>query len=169
MLSAFVTGGLARLAVPGPDPMPAWMTITIGLIGSGVGFAVAAATGGDHPYWASISSFLAAVAAVVIYRKTVQKRPVVGPEALRFPRRGIGVEQYRERLNRAGIDPDRIGSPFAPPPAPGTTATVGPQPPTGSTADDPTENPAHYLGLLEELHDTGVLTDDEYTASRTRL
>ena len=108
MLSAFVTGGLARLAVPGPDPMPAWMTITIGLIGSGVGFVVAAATGGNHPYWASISSFLAAVAAVVIYRKTVQKRPVVGPEALRFPRRGIGVQQYRERLNRAGVDPDRL-------------------------------------------------------------
>jgi uncharacterized membrane protein YeaQ/YmgE (transglycosylase-associated protein family) len=108
MLSAFITGGLARLAVPGPDPMPAWMTITIGLIGSGVGFAVAGATGGDHPYWASISSFLAAVAAVVLYRKFVQKRPVVGPEALRFPRRGIGVQEYRERLNRAGVDPDRL-------------------------------------------------------------
>jgi hypothetical protein len=36
-------------------------------------------------------------------------------------------------------------------------------------ADDPTENPAHFLQLLEELHDTGVLTDDEYSAARTRL
>lgn len=108
MLSAFVTGALARLAVPGPDPMPAWMTITIGLIGSVVGFAVAGATGGDHPYWASTSSFLGAVASVVVYRKVVQKRPVVGPEALRFPRRGIGVQQYRERLNRAGVDPDKL-------------------------------------------------------------
>jgi hypothetical protein len=35
--------------------------------------------------------------------------------------------------------------------------------------DHPTENPAHYLGLLEELHDSGVLGDDEYTAARTRL
>jgi uncharacterized membrane protein YeaQ/YmgE (transglycosylase-associated protein family) len=108
MLSAFITGGLARLAVPGPDPMPAWMTIAIGLIGSGAGFAVAGATGGNHPYWASISSFLAAVAAVVLYRKLVQKRPVAGPEALRFPRRGIGVQAYRERLNRAGVDPDKL-------------------------------------------------------------
>ena len=33
----------------------------------------------------------------------------------------------------------------------------------------PTENPAHYLGLLEELHDSGVLDDAKYTASRTRL
>jgi len=37
------------------------------------------------------------------------------------------------------------------------------------SGDHPTENPAHYLGLLEELHDSGVLGDDEYTAARTRL
>ena len=37
------------------------------------------------------------------------------------------------------------------------------------SGDTPTDNPAHYLGLLEELHDTGVLDDDEYTAARTRL
>jgi uncharacterized membrane protein YeaQ/YmgE (transglycosylase-associated protein family) len=106
MLSAFITGGLARLAVPGPDPMPAWMTISIGLFGSAVGFGVAAATHGNHPYTASLSSFGAAVLAVVVYRKLVQKRPVVGAEALRFPRRGIGVKQYRERLSQAGVDPD---------------------------------------------------------------
>jgi hypothetical protein len=45
--------------------------------------------------------------------------------------------------------------------------------PRPATAHDgggePTENPAHYLGLLEELHDTGVLEDDEYTSARTRL
>jgi hypothetical protein len=39
----------------------------------------------------------------------------------------------------------------------------------GADAGEPTENPAHYLGLLEELHDTGVLDDDEYTAARSRL
>jgi hypothetical protein len=37
------------------------------------------------------------------------------------------------------------------------------------SGDSPTDNPAHYLGLLEELHDTGVLDDEEYTAARTRL
>jgi hypothetical protein len=37
------------------------------------------------------------------------------------------------------------------------------------TGGDPTENPAHYLGLLEELHDSGVLEDEEYNAARTRL
>ncbi|MDX6438201.1 MAG: hypothetical protein QOF45_784 [Gaiellaceae bacterium] len=108
MLSAFVTGGLARLAVPGPDPMPAWMTVSIGLLGSAVGFGVAASTNGHQPYLASIASFGTAVLAVVAYRKLVQKRPVVGTEALRFPRRGVGVEQYRARLNQAGVDPDRL-------------------------------------------------------------
>ena len=27
MIFGFITGGLARLAVPGPDPMPAWLTV----------------------------------------------------------------------------------------------------------------------------------------------
>ena len=39
----------------------------------------------------------------------------------------------------------------------------------GEAAGDPTDNPAHYLGLLEELHDSGVLQDGEYTAARLRL
>ena len=31
LISGFVTGALARLAIPGPDPMPIWLTIAIGL------------------------------------------------------------------------------------------------------------------------------------------
>src|SRR5216117_3639156 len=34
MVAGFITGGLARLAVPGPDPMPIWLTVAIGLAGS---------------------------------------------------------------------------------------------------------------------------------------
>ena len=41
--------------------------------------------------------------------------------------------------------------------------------PAPGSVDDPTENPAHYLRLLDELHDHGVLNDDEYTGSRTRF
>ena len=37
VISGFVIGGLARFAVPGPDPMPIWMTIAIGVAGSIVG------------------------------------------------------------------------------------------------------------------------------------
>ena len=89
-----------------------------------------------------------------------------GPGAYRFPKRGFGIEQYRERLQRAGIDPDNVASPFAPA-APGAAPPLGRS--TVAVADDPTENPAHYLQLLEELHDSGVLEDDEYIAARTRL
>jgi hypothetical protein len=47
---------------------------------------------------------------------------------------------------------------------------VPPRPPDGRPPGDaPTENPAHYLQLLEELHDNGVLSDEEYAASRMRL
>ena len=105
----------------------------------------------------------------MIYRRFVQKRPLWGKDAYRFPERGFGVDAYRERLKRAGIDPDQIGIHGF-----GALQQRAPmQPPFGTahvpSGDHPTDNPAHYLGLLEELHDTGVLDDDEYTAARTRL
>ena len=166
---AFVTGALARFALPGPDPMPLWLTVAIGLAGSAVGYGIVYGVFGERS-WAGIVSFATAVVLVVIYRRFVQKRPLWGKDAYRFPERGFGVEQYRERLKRAGIDPDQIGTqqqfgvlqprPPQQPPVATTHARSG---------DDPTENPAHYLGLLEELHDTGVLEDDEYTAARLRL
>jgi uncharacterized membrane protein YeaQ/YmgE (transglycosylase-associated protein family) len=168
---AFVTGALARFALPGPDPMPPWLTIAIGLIGTVAGTSIVLAIGGRKAAsWAGLASFFIAVGLVVIYRRFVQKRPLWGKGAYRFPERGFGVEQYRERLKKAGIDPDHIGTqqqfgvlqprPPLQPPSANAHARSG---------DDPTENPAHYLGLLEELHDTGVLDDDEYTAARTRL
>jgi uncharacterized membrane protein YeaQ/YmgE (transglycosylase-associated protein family) len=108
MISAFVTGGLARLAVPGPDPMPVWLTVSIGLVGSVIGGAIGAVSSGRDPYAVSLGSFVAAVLLVIGYRKFVQKRPILGLDALRFPHRGIGVREYRERLTRAGVDPDAL-------------------------------------------------------------
>ena len=110
LLSGFVTGALARLAVPGPDPMPAWLTILVGLSGSFAGFGIAYAAGSRNPYVISTAGFAVAIALVVAYRRFVQRRPVLGRDAYRFPKRGIGVDTYRERLHRAGIDPDRIGT-----------------------------------------------------------
>ena len=171
LVLAFVTGALARFALPGPDPMPPWLTIAIGFAASVVGFGTVVALGGrDAASWGGLASFFVAVGLVVIYRRFVQKRPIWGRDAYRFPERGFGVEQYRERLKRAGIDPDQIGAqhqfgalqPRPPMQPPVATAQA-------RSGDDPTENPAHYLGLLEELHDTGVLDDEEYTAARTRL
>jgi uncharacterized membrane protein YeaQ/YmgE (transglycosylase-associated protein family) len=168
---AFITGALARFALPGPDPMPPWLTICIGLVASAIGFGVVVGIGGrSAASWGGLASFFIAVGLVVLYRRFVQKRPLWGRGAYRFPKRGFGVEQYRERLKKAGIDPDTIGTqqqfgvlqprPPLQPPSANAHALSG---------DDPTENPAHYLGLLEELHDTGVLDDEEYTAARTRL
>jgi uncharacterized membrane protein YeaQ/YmgE (transglycosylase-associated protein family) len=168
---AFVTGALARFALPGPDPMPPWLTVGIGLAGTAIGTGLVLGIGGrDAASWSALASFFAAVVLVVIYRRFIQKRALWGADAYRFPERGFGVEQYRERLKRAGIDPDRIGiEPFGAlqqmrtaQQAPGAAMST-------DAAGPPTENPAHYLGLLEELHDSGVLDDAEYTASRTRL
>ena len=36
-ISGLIVGALARLALPGPDPMSIWMTILIGLAGSFIG------------------------------------------------------------------------------------------------------------------------------------
>lgn len=165
VFTGLVTGLLARFALPGPDPMPLWLTIAIGLTGTVIGGGVAIAIAGRDPSWVAIGGFLAAIVLVALYRKFIQKRALWGPEAYRFPERGVGVPEYRQRLERAGIDPDKLGSPFAPP------AGAVPQHPgaTRVDSDDPTENPAHFLGLLEELHDSGVLADEEYDAARTRL
>jgi hypothetical protein len=167
---AFVTGALARFALPGPDPMPPWLTVAIGLVATTIGFGAVVAIGGRRAAsWGGLASFGIAVGLVVIYRRFVQKRPLWGKDAYRFPKRGFGVEGYRERLKRAGIDPDQIGTQQF-----GVIQSRPPlqtQPVTdhSNSGDSPTDNPAHFLGLLEELHDTGVLDDDEYTAARTRL
>ena len=174
VITAFFTGALARFAVPGPDPMPWWLTVLIGLIGTLVAWGIVVGVASGDPAWVGITGFLFSIALVLGYRRFVQKRALWGPEAYRFPERGVGVEEYRERLQRAGIDPEAIGRQMA--------VVLGQQQqqqqqqqapldarPHQGASDHPTENPAHYLGLLEELHDNGVLGDDEYTAARTRL
>ena len=94
MASAFITGALARFAVPGPDPMPAWLTVVIGLLGTVIGTGIVIAVEGRHTKdtsWVGIASFLSAVGLVVLYRHFIQKRPLWGRDAYRFPERGFGV------------------------------------------------------------------------------
>ena len=159
LASGLFTGALARLAVPGPDPMPLWLTVAIGLTGSIVGAVVARSLFDDSAAVTSIGSLVVAVSLVVAYRRFVQRRPVWGPEALRFPRRGLGVEQARARLEKLGVDPDRVGRPGVVPvrPEPSTAAP----PPSG-----PEDAENHLLALLSELHREGVLDDAEYAAKR---
>lgn len=140
LLSGFLTGALARLAIPGPDPMPIWLTLAIGLAGSVVGAVVGKAISHDNGFVISFLSFGIAMALVAAYRKYVQRRPVFGPGAFAFPERGWGVEQTRERLQKLGIDPSALRS-----------------------------NPAGFErmrleAMLRELHRAGVLTDAELQA-----
>jgi uncharacterized membrane protein YeaQ/YmgE (transglycosylase-associated protein family) len=108
-------GAGGRWLVPGPDPMPAWLTSAIGIAGSfiGAGAVVALAglpeTAGDaySLVWSAIGASLVASAVLVVaYRRTVQGRPIRGREAWRMPIRGIGVARARERLGMEA-EPER--------------------------------------------------------------
>ena len=82
-LSGFLIGGLARWAVPGPDPMPIWMTIAIGIGGSLIGGIVSRLLFGTATSF--FFAFLGAVLLVILYRKYVQHRPFWGEGARRPP------------------------------------------------------------------------------------
>jgi uncharacterized membrane protein YeaQ/YmgE (transglycosylase-associated protein family) len=87
----FLIGGLARLAVPGPDPMPFWLTVAIGLGGSLIGGVVANALLGRPGGF--LFGYGGAVLLVILYRRFVQKRPITGPEARARPTRGWGLRR----------------------------------------------------------------------------
>ena len=78
LVSGLVVGALGRLAVPGPDPMPIWLTVLFGIVGSVVGGSAAVALGfGVGGVF--VLSVLAATLLVIAYRRIVLKRPVTGP------------------------------------------------------------------------------------------
>ena len=102
LVSGFITGGLARFAIPGPDPMPIWLTIAIGLTGSITGAVIGNAISHDNGYVVSFLSFGIAIALVAAYRRFVQQRPISGAGARAFPERGLGVAEQREKLQQLG-------------------------------------------------------------------
>jgi uncharacterized membrane protein YeaQ/YmgE (transglycosylase-associated protein family) len=71
-LSGLVIGGLARLALPGPDPMGILATIGLGLAGSFVGGLLAAVLWNRPAGF--IVSVLCATGLLYGYRRLVQKR-----------------------------------------------------------------------------------------------
>ena len=145
MLFGFITGSLARLAVPGPDPMPVWLTVAIGLVGSAAGGAIAIAIWGKGTQGIGIFAFLGAVLLVVAYRRFVQKRPIVGPGALKFPERGFGIARFQERRQKLEDMARRARFEQA--------------------AADGDSN----LQKLRDLHAAGLLTDDEFEAKKQQL
>ena len=76
----FVVGGLARLALPGPDPMPWYATIGLGLGGSIIGGLIARLLFGTYG-GGLIFAVLGAILLLYLYRRFVQHRGVTGPSA----------------------------------------------------------------------------------------
>ena len=69
-----VVGALARLALPGPDPMGILATIGLGLAGSFVGGLIAHIFIGRSG--SIIFSLLGAILLLYLYRRFVQHRPL---------------------------------------------------------------------------------------------
>ena len=165
LLSGFLIGGAARYVIPGPDPMPFWLTVLIGLGGSVIGGAVGLALYGSggvvstpgHAFVSVMLEILAAAALVALYRRFVQRRPLTGPEAYRFPTRGIGIARMRDRLRRLGVDPDKLSaSPLA---GSGSPAALG------SSQEEVTAE----LERLREQRERGEISEEEYEKARDRL
>jgi uncharacterized membrane protein YeaQ/YmgE (transglycosylase-associated protein family) len=160
VFSGFVIGAAGRLALPGPDPMPFSLTVVIGLVGATSGVGIASGIyGAKHTFDNSGHAFVTlmlevgvAIVLVAAYRRFVQKRPLWGPEAHRFPERGIGIARMRSRLRQLGIDPDRL-------------QRRGGAPPARRDPDDVAEQ----LQKLNDLRDQGVLSDEDYEKARERL
>jgi uncharacterized membrane protein YeaQ/YmgE (transglycosylase-associated protein family) len=142
-ISGFIFGALARWAVPGPDPMPVWMTIFIGLGGSAIGGGITAAvlhvdknvSRSDY-FTIELASILTSILLVVGYRHFIQHRAVIGPDALDPPTRGFGIGRPRR--------PSR-------------------------TSFRQAMQKAQLLRGLDDLRASGVLTDEEYQEKRAKI
>jgi uncharacterized membrane protein YeaQ/YmgE (transglycosylase-associated protein family) len=145
LIFGFITGSLARLAVPGPDPMPVWLTVAIGLAGSAGGGAIAIAIWGRGTQAVGLFSFLGAIVLVIAYRRFVQGRPLTGPDALKFPEKGIGIDRFQDRRRKME---DLVR-----------------QAQENRDVGDADSN----LRKLSDLHDAGVLTDEEFEAKKAQL
>ena len=80
-----VVGALARLALPGPDPMGIFATIGLGLAGSFIGGLLAGLL------WAHSAGFVfslvGSILVLYLYRRFVQHRPLTGQGARQLPPR----------------------------------------------------------------------------------
>jgi uncharacterized membrane protein YeaQ/YmgE (transglycosylase-associated protein family) len=148
MLFGFITGSLARWAVPGPDPMPVWLTVAIGLAGSAAGGGLAIGIWGKGTQGIGIFAFLGSVLLVVAYRRFVQKRPAYGPDAYKFPERGVGIERYQQRRERME---DMLRQAQA-----------------EQTQQAEASEEAN-LQKLRDLHEAGILTDDEFEEKKAQI
>jgi uncharacterized membrane protein YeaQ/YmgE (transglycosylase-associated protein family) len=84
-LEGLIVGALARLALPGPDPMGILATIGLGLAGTFVGGIVAWLLLGHAG--GVIFSLLCATLLLYLHRRFIQHRPLTGPGSRQLPPR----------------------------------------------------------------------------------
>jgi uncharacterized membrane protein YeaQ/YmgE (transglycosylase-associated protein family) len=84
-LEGLIVGALARLALPGPDPMGILATIGLGLAGSLVGGIVSWLFLGHAG--GVVVSILAATLLLYLHRRFVEHRPLTGSGARQLPPR----------------------------------------------------------------------------------
>ena len=143
LLSGFIVGGLTRFALPGPDPMPLWATIGLGVAGSFLGGVVAAALGMDtgDPGAFFLLALAGAGLILYLYRRLVQKRPLTGPSVQQRP---LPPKSLRRTLLRQPHD-------FL-----DATATPG-------------DEPLEQLAKLVALRDAGRIEPDEFERRKAAL
>jgi uncharacterized membrane protein YeaQ/YmgE (transglycosylase-associated protein family) len=81
-ISGLIIGALARLALPGPDPMGILATIGLGLAGSFLGGLIAGLLWSRSAGF--VFSLIGAIVLLYLYRRFVQHRPLSGPGARRY-------------------------------------------------------------------------------------
>ena len=113
-VSGLIVGGLARLALPGPDPMSIWMTILIGLAGSFIGGLVMLAITGGRNAGGIVVSVAAATLIVYLIRRRRGGSitdPGLGPAAVVAVVRGCArlrpLTGPRAGASRAFVSPSR--------------------------------------------------------------
>jgi uncharacterized membrane protein YeaQ/YmgE (transglycosylase-associated protein family) len=83
LVGGLIVGLIARLAVPGPDPMSIWRTIALGILGSLVGGVIAGLVGMGNG-GGLLFALIGAVLLLILYRRIFQKRGITGPGARRL-------------------------------------------------------------------------------------
>src|SRR2546430_11524955 len=83
LIWGFAIGGLARFAIPGPDPMPIWMTTAIGIGGALIGGLISRPLFSPPP--SVFFAFLRPLPLAVLHRTQVYLPPLHGAGGPRPP------------------------------------------------------------------------------------
>ena len=149
--AVFAVGAVARFALPGPDPLPVWLTSVFGLAGSLLGamitaIYVLASGGGERAYVEGQGIFITAACGCAtgvyfLYRRFAQDRPITGEEARRLPLKPRGLNQILRRKPHKWLE---------------ETAEPGPV-------------PVEQLAKLVALRDAGKIEPEEFERRKAAL